>query len=226
MDRARRDAWAAVFAELDTGKQVWEWPPEEKKHEALLPVGLFEDRDKVTAHEEGDYVVRYWLYGFDVSPIAPRGPIIAKSWHTIGPTFGEHRADEALRNYIRASPDDPDYWEALDLLTGWFLEQHRPLPTRLAEWAILRLKGGLTAPPGHRGDRGRPSYAQANRNLAIADVFDVLGYLGMTGKSLRYSVIAEVLECSEDTVRKALKRHATQAGTVPRPWECWPSPRR
>ena len=130
MDRARCDAWDAAFAKFDTGRQVWELPPEE--HDALLPVGLFEGMDKVTAHAEGDRVVRYWLDGSDLSPIAPRGLIIAKNWHTIGPTFGEHRADEALQNYITASPYDPDYWEALDLLAAWFLEQHRPLPTRLA----------------------------------------------------------------------------------------------
>ena len=161
-----------------------------------------------------------------LSPIAPRGPIIAKSWHNIGPTFGENRADEALRNYIKASSYDPDYWEALNLLAIWFHEQHRPFPKRLAAWAIQCHNGGLTAPPRHRGDRGRPSYAQEKRNFVIAAVFGLLGYLGMAEKSLRYSVIAEVLECSEDTVRKGLARHATQAGTVPRPWECWPSPRR
>ena len=86
MDRARRAAWAAAFAELDTGRQVWEWPPEEEKHEALLPVGLFEDIDKVTAHAEGNYVVRYWLYGFDVSPHRP-------AWSHHCEELAHHRAD-------------------------------------------------------------------------------------------------------------------------------------
>ena len=143
MDRARRDAWDAAFAKLDTGMQVWELPPEE--HDALLPVGLFEGMDKITVHAEGDCIVRYWQYGFDLSPIAPRGPIIAKNWHTIGPTLGEHRADEALQNYITASPYDPDYWAALNLLAVWFLEQHRPFPKRLAAWALQRHKDCLTA---------------------------------------------------------------------------------
>ena len=182
MDRERCDAWAAAFGKLDTGLQVWNLPPEE--HYALLRPGLFEGMDEVTAQEEADLVVRYWLHGRDLSPIPPRGPAIANNWHNIGPTFGEHRADEALRNYIEASANDPDYREALGLIAAWFNEQRRPLPQRLADWAIQRYKCP-TASPRHIGDRGNPYYANANRNLAIADVFNLLGYLGMGGKSLR-----------------------------------------
>ena len=75
--------------------------------------------------------------------------------------------------------------------------------------------------------QGRPAYAQANRNLAIAEVFHLLGYLGLHGKLVRYSAIAEELKCTEDAVRKALATHARcWTGALPRPWECWPPPRR
>ena len=63
MDRERCDAWAAAFAKLKTGLQVWDLPPEE--HYALLRPGLFEGMDEVTAQEEAEWVVRYWLHGRD-----------------------------------------------------------------------------------------------------------------------------------------------------------------
>ena len=223
MDRGRCDAWAAAFAKLKAGFKVWDLPSEE--HSALLRPGLFEGMDDVTAQEEADLVVHYWLRGRDLSPIAPRGPAIAKNWHNIGPTFGEDRADEALRNYIEASTNDPDYWDALRLIAVWFHKKDRPFPKRLAGWAIQRYEYP-TASPRHIGDKGRPYYAKASRNFAIADVFDLLGSLGMGRKSLRYSVIAEFLSCSEDTVRKAIANHAKNHGEFPAPWECWPPPRR
>ena len=55
-------------------------------HAALLRPGLFEDLDAVAAHEEADFVVRYWLHGFDWSPIAPAGS------HHCGPV-APHQAD-------------------------------------------------------------------------------------------------------------------------------------
>ena len=61
----------------------------------------------------------------------------------------------------------------------------------------------------------------------MAEVFHLLGYLGLHKKSVRYSAIAEAFdECSEDTVRKALKTHARWTGQLARSWECWPAPRR
>ena len=138
-----------------------------------------------------------------------------EDWHKIGPTFGEDRADEALRNYIEASTNDPDYREALCLIAVWFSQQGRPFPQqRLAGLAIQRYKYP-TASPRHIGDKGKPYYAKASRNFAIADVFDLLGSLGMGRKSLRYSVIAEFLSCSEDTVRKAIANHAKNQGKFP-----------
>ena len=101
-DGQRRAAWDAAFEQLNAGLAV---PAE--VHEALLRPGLFEGLDAVAAHEEAVYVVRYWLHGFDWSPIPPRGPAIAANWPFIEPTFGAHRADEALQNYIQASRHDP-----------------------------------------------------------------------------------------------------------------------
>ena len=78
-------------------------------------------------------------------------------------------------------------------------EQGLPFPAPLAAWAIQRHLGGLTTPPKPQGDQGRPAYAQANRNLAMAEVFNLLGYLGLHKKSVRYSAIAE--ERSTSAVR-------------------------
>ena len=222
MDKQRRAAWDAAFEQLDAGLAV---PAE--VHEALLRPGLFEGLDAVAAHEEAVYVVRYWLHRVDWSPIPPRGPAIAASWPFIESTHGAHRAAEALQNYIQASRHDPDYREALDRIAVWYHTQRRPFPAPLAEWAILRHQEQLPTPPKPRGDHGRPAYAQTNRNLAMATVFNLLEYLGLHGKVVRYHVIGAVLGCSEDTVRKALATHARSwTGEFPLPWECWPAPTR
>ena len=121
-------------------------------------------------------MVRYWLHGFDWSPIPPRGPTIADQWHRIKEIFGAQRAEEALRNYIPASRYDLDYWEALNGIAARHHEQGRPFPAPLATWAIRLHLGELKTPPKPQGDQGRPAYAQANRNLAMATVFHLLGY--------------------------------------------------
>ena len=221
MDKQRRAAWAAAFEQLDAGLAV---PAEE--HQALLRPGLFEGLGPVAAQEEAVCVVRYWLHGFDWSLIPPRGPAIAAQWPLIESEFGAQRAEEALRNYIQASEHDPDYREALDGIAVWYLNQGRPFPAPLAAWAIQGHLGELQTPPKPRGDQGRPAYAQANRNVAMAAAFHLLGYLGMHGKLVRYNAIGAEFKCSEDTVRKALKVHARWTGELPRPWECWPAPTR
>ena len=224
MDAQRRAAWKAALEKRKAGRAVWEMPA--GVHAALLRPGLFDGLDAVAAHEEADFVVRYWLHGFDWSPIAPRGSTIAAQWHSIEPKFGAQGTKEALRNYIQANEHDPDYREALDGIAVWYHEQGLPFPAPLADWAIQRHLGELTTPPKPRGDQGRPAYAQANRNLAMAEVFNLLGYLGLHGKLVRYHAIGAVFGCIEDTVRKALKTHARGTGQLPRPWECWPPPRR
>ena len=198
-----------------------------EEHQALLRPGLFEGLDEVAAQEEADFVVRYWLHGFDWSPIAPRGPTIAADWPLIESTFGAQRAEEALRNYIQASEHDRDYREALDGIAVWYLKQRRLFPEPLDAWAIQRHMGQLKTLPKPQGDKGRPAYAQANRNFAMAEAFNLLEYLGLHGKSVRRSAIGAVLECSEDAVRKAIETHARSwTAALPRPWECWPAPTR
>ena len=224
MDAPRGAAWDAAFKKLDAGLPVWEMPTAE--HDDLLRPGLFKGLGKAAAQEEAAYVVRYWLHGSNWSLIAPRGPTIAANWPRIEPTFGAQRAEEALRNYIQASRHDPDYRQAVDHIAAWHHEQGRPFPAPLAAWAIQCHRGELPTPPKHRGDHGRPAYAQANRNFEMAGVFQLLGYLGLHGKVARYSVIREAFTCSEDAVRKALATHARGTGELPRPWECWPPPRR
>ena len=222
MDEQRRAAWDAAWKKLDAGLAV---PTE--AHEALLHPGLFEGLDEVAAQEEAACVVHYWLHRFDWSLIPPRGPAIAAQWPFIESTHGAHRADEALRNYIQASRYDPDYREALNGIAVWHHEQGRPFPAPLAAWAIQRHREQLPTPPKPRGDHGRPAYAQANRNFAMAEVFHLLGYLGLHGKVVRYHVIGAEFGCSEDAVRKALATHARcWTGEFPLPWECWPAPTR
>ena len=224
MDAQRRAAWKAALEKRKAGRAVWEMPA--GVHAALLRPGLFEGLGPVAAHEEADFVVRYWLHGFDGSLIAPRGPTIAAQWHSIEPEFGPHRAEEALRNYIQASRHDPDYREALDRIAAWHLKQRRLFPAPLVAWAIQLHLGELPTPPQPQGDQGRPAYAQANRNRAMAEAFHLLGYLGLHRKNVRHSPIGAVLGCTEGTVRKAIETHAPWTGELPRPWECWPAPTR
>ena len=157
MDAQRRAAWKAALEKRKAGRAVWEMPA--GVHAALLRPGLFEGLGPVAAQEEADFVVRYWLHGFDGSLIAPRGPTIAAQWHSIEPEFDPHRAAEALRNYIKASRHDPDYREALDRIAVWHLKQRLPFPAPLAAWAIQLHRGELKIPSQHRGDQGRPAYA-------------------------------------------------------------------
>ena len=83
MDAQRRAAWKAALEKRKAGRAVWEMPA--GVHAALLRPGLFEGLGPVAAHEEADFVVRYWLHGFDWSLIAPRGS------HHCGPV-ALHRA--------------------------------------------------------------------------------------------------------------------------------------
>ena len=115
MNRERCEQWEAAFAKQERGETI-----SNEEHMALVPRGLFEGMSEVEAYDEAEKVMRYHLHlhGFDLTPIAPRGPAIGGNWFTIGPTFGEHRADEALQNFIEASTRDPDYWKALTVIAA------------------------------------------------------------------------------------------------------------
>ena len=102
--------------------------------------------------------------------------------------------------------------------------------TELHKWAIDPCNSGLEKPPQHRG---KPYYANANRDSSIADVFSLLDYLGLESKEVRYSVIAESLlqdkvlagsKNPQEVVRKAIESADEFDGKLPRAWECWPSP--
>ena len=81
MDARRRAAWDAAFEKLDAGLAVTA-----EEHAALLRPGLFKDLDVAAVQEEADYVVRYWLYGFDWSLDRPAGS------HHCGPV-APHQGD-------------------------------------------------------------------------------------------------------------------------------------
>ena len=235
MDEERRAAWDAAFAKLRKGLPVWELPIEE--HRALLREGLFEGLNEVEAIEEACFVLRYWLHGLHLSPIPPRGPTEAHYWYGIKALWGEKRQAEKLRAMIEASGHDPDYWEALNLiavrlhangvlfpddLADWLIELHK--------WAIDPRNSGLKKPAQHKG---KPYYANDNRDSAIAHAFSLLGHLGLESKEVRYSVIADTL-CQDnrlarsrnpqEVVRKAIESAAGFDNRLPAPWECWPSP--
>ena len=235
MDEERRAAWEAAFAKLREGLQIWEIPSEE--HYALLPQGLFEGMNEVEAIEEALFVVRYWLHGQDLSPIPPRGLAEADNWFAMQSTWLEKRQAEKLRAMIEASGQDPDYWEALNLIAVRLHKNGMPFPDDLADWVIELHKwaidpcnSGLEKPPQHRG---KPYYANANRDSSIADVFSLLDFLGLESKEVRYSVIAESLlqdkvlagsKNPQEVVRKAIESADEFDGKLPSPWECWPSP--
>ena len=138
---------------------------------------------------------------------------------------------------IEASGQDPDYWEALNLIAVRLHANGAPFPDDLTDWVIELHRwandpcnSGLEKPPQHRG---KPYYANANRDGLIAYVFGLLGYLGLESKEVRYSVIAESLpqdkvlaesKNPQEVVRKAIESAAEFDGKLPRPWECWPSP--
>ena len=218
VDRKRRGAaWDAAFAELDKGSEV---SPE--KHQALLRPGLFKGLSDGEATEEAINVVRYWLCGRDLSSIAARGSVEADNWFTMRAKWGEERQAEKLRNMIKASAVNPDYWEALKLIAVRLLGTGQVFPDDLADWAIAFFKDELEPPPKHRGDRGRPYYTHHNRNYAIAEVFGLLGYLGLDKKMFRYGVLTARFGVDERTVMNAINSATKLDGKLPLPWECWP----
>ena len=210
MDARRRAAWDAAFEKLDAGLEV---TPE--AHAALLRPGLFEGLSPVAAPEEAACVVRYWLHGFDWSPIPPRGPTIAAQWPRIESAFSPQHADEALRNYIQASRHDPTIGRrsiasrrGITISTGCF--PHR--------WT--RGRASVTGESGrprrsHAVTTGAPPMRRRIGTSRWPRCFTLLGYLGLQDKKkgMRRSVISEAFACSEDAVRKAVETHARQTGT-------------
>ena len=208
------------------------------RHALLLPDVLKKgheatDTDRIDIDQEAKNVLRIVLHGARLSPITWRGPRIGHLWFSIGPNWGEHRATQALRNYIDASSYDPDYWEAVMVIRNRLIEEGQPLPSRLSNWFQDVEEGRRKAP---LKTRGGPPYANENRNSRIAYAESVLRYLGMTREDALW-VITRVIRkdasrtrghskddqyLSYDTIRTASRN--LPFDELPAPWECWPSP--
>ena len=222
MDERRREAWDEAFAKLAKGVKVWEMP--EHEHYELLRVGIFEGLDRAEVQEEARLVVRYWLHGFDLEPIKPRGSAYADNWFAMKATWGTERQAEMLVNLRDASNSDIDCWDALSKIAVRYLGGYEDgrLPGDLANWLIELLKGERIKPQGHRGDRGRPRYANDVRNSCFAEVFGLLGYLGLESKMDRYDAIAKVYDVTPRTVTDGINKAKAFDGKFPKPWEPWP----
>ena len=225
MDDERRAKWAAAITKNDQGEEV----SLEEHYDLLRPKnnklgkpGMFEGLNIVDRMEEAMNVVQYWLAGIDLSPIEWCGQAEAENWFAMRDNWGEERQAAKLREMIKASVHDPDYWEALNLVAISFLAKGEPLPDVLADWTIERLKENLAKPPKPRSNKGEPHYAHDVRNYQFAVVFDLLGYLGLDGKTECYDAIAEVCDVSVRTVQDAIKKGVKFDGKLPAPWECWP----
>ena len=219
MDRQREAAWKSALAKLDRGEEV-----STEEHYELLQKGLFDGLNKVDALEEARYVVRYWLHGADLEPIPWRGPIEADNWFELRETWGEERQAEKLRNMIAASADNPDYWQALNLIAARLHAERRRFLDDLAKWASRLHKREIDQPPKPQSDRGRPHYAYDARNWWFASAAECLWYLGLTRKGEIYCAIVKACECdvSERLVADAIKAAERSDGRLPPPWECWP----
>ncbi|MCY4509154.1 MAG: hypothetical protein OXG35_19665 [Acidobacteria bacterium] len=222
MDDRRQAAWESAITRAKRGEEV---PTGE--HYELVRDDLFcRISNKADRHEEATNVVRYWLARVDCSPIPWRGPKEADNWSAMRETWGEERQSEKLRNMITASADDPDYWEALNLIAARLHEERRPFPPELADWASRRHRelsqGEISRPPKKQSNKGQPPYAKDVRDFSYADVFGLLGYLGLTSRTERYEAIATVFGESERTVADAIKTAGESDRHLPAPWECWP----
>lgn len=118
MDEKRRAAWEAAFVKLDRDEQV---PSED--HNALFRLGMFDGLNKTDRKEEAMNVVRYWLHGFDLSPISPRGSAEAENWFTFKrnmlramievDTDELNRLEEKLRVMMKTGADPLNFGEAI-----------------------------------------------------------------------------------------------------------------
>ena len=216
----RRAAWDKLLAKVrDDNTNNAEF---QALHCALLLPGLLKKRRGAT---EADSVLYYLAQRFDLSPITQRGPAVGESWFAVGRTFGEHRANEVLRNYLEASLHDPDAWDALHVIETRLHRERQPFPNVLADWRCA-VNADRQAPPRHRGG---PPYANQNRDLWISYAASVLRFLGMT-RDDAFDAIALAINkdesrtrgrkdhVSRETIKTAVRNFSNQ---VPRPCECW-----
>ena len=139
--------------------------------------------------------------------------------------FGEHRAEEALKNWIPASERDIDYWDALHVVAAELLRNREVLPNTLADWVADVLEGARTKPKQKPGKR---RYANGARDSWTGYAIDILWTLDFAPTRNQASparsgcdVLAEHLNLSYEAVASIWRRQRTASGRLPAPWECW-----
>ena len=80
------------------------------------------------------------------------------AWEFFSARWIRQEPDLALQTYfIPQAKSDPDYWEALRLITARYLEKDRWPPDALVEWALV-VFGRKQTKPGQRRGRSRNSF--------------------------------------------------------------------
>ena len=206
MDEEHRAAWKAAIAKRNRGEEV-----SLDEHYALLREGMFEGELTPAVMEEAVLFLRYWLHGLNIDPISWLGTAIANHWFGLRDwdrQWGRNRADQTLRSYIAAK--DYDHWAALNEIAARLHRDGESFPDALTDWAAevhLRLRDGALKPPAkERGDRGRPPYANEDRNGVFFMADNWLEHFGMNKSADRIHVIARCIGDDESVVAKGLAR--------------------
>lgn len=194
----------------------------------IRPIREWHDRDATAERptfEDAQRIVRELLADADMSEIQPRGNNIGRSWTAIRRDFGEHRAEEALRNWIPASERDIDYWDALHVLAAELLRNGERLPDALANWLAEVLEGKRRRP---KQKPGRRWYANGARDSWTGYAIGILWTLGIRPTRNQASpaqsgcdVLANHLNLSYEAVASIWAKQRTASGRLPAPWECW-----
>ena len=179
---------------------------------------------KRPAFEDAKEIVRGLFADVNLKPIPRRGWTIGSSWPGIREAFGDGRAEEALRNWIRASEDDIDYWQALHAVAAQLLRDRQAFPHILADWWADVLEGVRRKP---KVPPGKHWYANNSRDMWICYAVELLVELGMPATRNA----ASPPESACDAVGKVVHRGydvivSTGYGSapsqrLPRPWETW-----
>ena len=175
----------------------------------------FEDAEKIASDVLAD---------LSLKPIPRRGRTLGHSWSDIKESWGNERADEALRNWIRASKHDIDYWEALSAVSEQLLRDREQLPVVLADWLADMLEGSREKP---KCPPGQPWYANDNRDSAICYAISVLISLGLnpTRNELwppesACDVVGKFLDMKYATIA-SIWNAAAPSEDFPAPWKTW-----
>ena len=160
--------------------------------------------------------------GIDLSPIGWCGQAEAENWFAMRDNWGEERQAAKLREMIKASVHDPDYWDALNLVAIRFIAKGEPLPDVLADWTIERSTRISPSRQSLEVTKGR-RITRTMLGTISSLLFLTCSYIwGWMGKPECYDAIAEERGISERTVQDAIKKGVKFDGKLPAPWECWP----